>query len=111
MDRSEASRVGAVTRYTEASVSSFVPVIWVITNSYSFDRSVLEQQTLGDQYRYILTLNTTYDKIPKELRELVLNMLDKMVQLCYNSTLYEQDGETLVLIACNHRDYDWLLNK
>ncbi|KAI1642049.1 uncharacterized protein F4817DRAFT_353983 [Daldinia loculata] len=77
----------------------------------AFDRSVLEQQTLGDQYRHILTLNTTYDKTPKELRELVLNMLDKMVQLCYTSTLYEQDGETLVLIACNHRDYDWLLNK
>ncbi|KAI1660216.1 hypothetical protein F4813DRAFT_351324 [Daldinia decipiens] len=77
----------------------------------AFDHSILGQQTLGDQYMYISTLNATCDTTPKELRELVLNMLDKMVQLCYTSTLYEQDGETLVLIACNHRDYDWLLNK
>ncbi|KAI0117361.1 hypothetical protein F4814DRAFT_416021 [Daldinia grandis] len=77
----------------------------------AFDRSVLGHQTLGDQYRYILSLNATHDQTPNELRELVLNTLDKMVQLCYTSTLYEQDGETLVLIACNHRDYGWLLNK
>ncbi|KAI1465621.1 uncharacterized protein F4812DRAFT_452164 [Daldinia caldariorum] len=49
--------------------------------------------------------------IPKELRELVPGILDKMVELCYTSTFYEQDGETLVLIACTHRDYGWLLDK
>ncbi|KAI0852513.1 hypothetical protein F5Y00DRAFT_226820 [Daldinia vernicosa] len=77
----------------------------------AFDRSVLGRRTLGDQYRYILSLNLTCDETPKELRELALNALDKMVQFCYTSTLYEQDGETLVLIASNHRGYDWLLTK
>ncbi|KAI1799822.1 hypothetical protein F4811DRAFT_71826 [Daldinia bambusicola] len=77
----------------------------------AFDRSVLGQQTLGDRYRYILHLNSTCEKTPKELRELVPGILDKIVELCYTSTLYEQDGETLVLIACTHRDYGWLLDK
>ncbi|KAK6948311.1 hypothetical protein Daesc_010077 [Daldinia eschscholtzii] len=68
----------------------------------AFDRSVLGQPTLGDR---------TSEETPKELREFVLRILDKMVELCYASPLYEQDGETLVLIACHHRDYGWLLDK
>ncbi|OTB14438.1 hypothetical protein K445DRAFT_13071 [Daldinia sp. EC12] len=65
----------------------------------------------GSEFSLTTLGSATSEETPKELREFVPRILDKMVELCYASTLYEQDGETLVLIACHHRDYGWLLDK
>ncbi|KAI1083286.1 hypothetical protein F5B20DRAFT_454663 [Whalleya microplaca] len=77
----------------------------------NLDRSVLAQGTLIDRYKFALDLNATDDRAPKGLREILFSTLDKVVYDCYTSTLYEQDGETLVFMACDRQDYDWLLRK
>ncbi|KAH9909354.1 hypothetical protein F4778DRAFT_716429 [Xylariomycetidae sp. FL2044] len=73
-----------------------------------FDEFIFSKKTLIDQYVTISSLGKL-DHLPPVLRELVLSALDKMVATCYDSTLYEQDGETLVLIACSYRNYDWVV--
>ncbi|KAI1374041.1 hypothetical protein F4677DRAFT_461632 [Hypoxylon crocopeplum] len=79
--------------------------------SPALEESALILNTLGDRYKYILSMNTTSDKSPKALRRLALGVLDKMVDFCYTSTLYEQDGEILVFIACDIQDHDWLFKR
>ncbi|KAI1457431.1 hypothetical protein F4805DRAFT_178775 [Annulohypoxylon moriforme] len=72
------------------------------------DRNVFAQKTLEKQYGYVMGLNDPSGKPPNELKAHVLDLFNKMVDLCCKSTLHEQDGKVLVWIAC-HRDYDWLL--
>ncbi|KAI1390246.1 uncharacterized protein F4822DRAFT_230232 [Hypoxylon trugodes] len=67
----------------------------------AFERSVLSQKTLSDQYTYISNFNVAGDEVWKQLWRLVFDVMERMVDTCYNTALYEQDGETLVLMACD----------
>ncbi|KAI1213966.1 uncharacterized protein F4807DRAFT_207206 [Annulohypoxylon truncatum] len=74
----------------------------------ALDRSVFALKTLSKQHTYLRGLNDAGNKPPKELEAHVLDLFDKMVGLCYNYVLCEQDGEVLVRIACDRQDYEWL---
>ncbi|KAI2466606.1 hypothetical protein F4781DRAFT_445006 [Annulohypoxylon bovei var. microspora] len=86
--------------------SSMLPLTMLIS---ALDHSFSTRDTLGDRYRYVKGLQAVNNKAPRELEAHVLHLFDQMVDLCYSSVLYEQDGEILVFIACERRDYDWLL--
>ncbi|KAI0896859.1 hypothetical protein F4806DRAFT_463153 [Annulohypoxylon nitens] len=75
----------------------------------ALDRSVFSQKTLGERFKFIRGLNGITDKPPKELEVHILDLFDKMINLCYQSKLFERDGEVFVWIACCYRDYEWLL--
>ncbi|OTB07528.1 hypothetical protein M426DRAFT_239806 [Hypoxylon sp. CI-4A] len=72
----------------------------------ALEYSVFALKTLGDQYNYILSLDAT--GAAKRLWNILLNIFDEMVDFCSTSALYEQDGETLIHIACYRRDYSWV---
>ncbi|KAI0890525.1 uncharacterized protein GGS22DRAFT_14696 [Annulohypoxylon maeteangense] len=85
--------------------SSMLPFTTLIS---ALDRSIFALKTLDEQYSFIMGLNDLSGRLPNELEAHVLGLFDKMVSLCYTSSLCEKDGQVLVWIACR-RDYDWLL--
>jgi hypothetical protein len=86
-------------------VTTLVPS--AVANICRIARNIAALPNLGARYGAVIKLDPPRMRA-YELRELTQEALAKSMEVCGQQVLYEQDGETVVNIACEYFDLTWI---